>query len=190
MEHEAAAAAIINSDAPVDVSQFVTYEGSIGMKSLKTAMGVNPRRPVFFNPNPKAEKKLECDINPGMMSGKKNFTIHGNNGDELAFAYAMGMANLQGKVGLRSVASAVGTGLVTAVVAPLAIAGAGVGLVAGAAANVVTAPFYSHKSYAGKGFRTPLGLGAKTVTGTYKTLSPRGGARKNKSRKQKQSRRH
>lgn len=183
-EQQAAATAIINSDAPVNIDELVTYEGSIWAKSAKTALGVNPRRPVFFNPN--AKKKLECDINPGMMSGKKNFTIHGNTGDELALAYAAGMANLQGKVGLRSVASIVGTGIVAAVVAPVAITGAVVGATVGLAANLATIGTRKHTSLMKRGFQAPLGLGKRTVTNTYKSLPSRGGVRKSR----KQSRRH
>jgi hypothetical protein len=45
------------------------------------------RRPVYLNPKSTKSLHLECDFNPGILSGKYNFTIRGNDGDTLHMAY-------------------------------------------------------------------------------------------------------
>lgn len=112
----------------------VSYDGSIWAKSLATATGLNERRPVFFNPGNPTGLELECDINPGMFSGKYNYTIRGSDGGTLKLALEKAKAwNLdKGALSL----SGVTAGAARAATLPVSLP---VGFLAGAAIGVGTA---------------------------------------------------
>jgi hypothetical protein len=116
----------------------VEYEGSILMKSLASATGISGRRPVHFNPTAPEGLKLEVDINPGMMSGKYNYTIRGDTGDTLALALQKAQSwNLdKGTLSLASVATGAARVALLPVTLPIALVGAAAGAVAGTVAGV------------------------------------------------------
>jgi len=111
----------------------VSYEGSIWAKSLASATGLNERRPVHFNPGNPSGLELECDINPGMFSGKYNYTIRGTDGGTLKLALEKAKAwNLdKGMVSLGGVAIGAARAAALPTTLPL-------GLLAGTAAGSAT----------------------------------------------------
>lgn len=89
-------------------------------KRFAMSTGAVSRTPVYIYDDPSLPLPLECDINPGVLSGKKNYTIHGNDGADLAAANAFGRQGFKGKIGLKNLFTAttfIITGTATALLA-------------------------------------------------------------------------
>ena len=93
------------------------------MKSVKLSIGGTSRTQVFIHTTQGIDKPLECIINPGITSGLKNYTIHGNNGADLAVANQLGKRNIVSKVGFKTLINTGIMAIIGPVAAGLALAG-------------------------------------------------------------------